>query len=149
MVWSFFVTVCIIKHKIMILDVLRDTIDLYFWFVYLYVWIKAADCINFASIYFFFEERSFTHTNTNVHLVWTNMVKCLSNCSSLFFNHVIIVEITNFASSFISSFSLIFFFFKFFEFSSPVFSLLLKFFNVGNYIIWCRLHNRLIILLHF
>lgn len=133
----------------MILNVLGDTVDLYFWFVYLYVRIKTADCINFASIYFFFEEGSFTHANTYVHLVRANMVKCSINCSSLLFYHVIIIKIANFASSFVSSFSLIFFFFKFFEFSSSVFSLLLKFFNVGNYIICSRLYNRLIILLHF
>ena len=68
------VSVGVIEHELVILDIFRDSVYFYFRLVHLDARIEATYCVDLALNYFFFEKRSFTHTDTNVHLVRADMI---------------------------------------------------------------------------
>ena len=52
---GFFVSVSIVKHEFVVLDVLGDTVDFYFGLVDLNAGVEAAYCVDFAQNDLFFE----------------------------------------------------------------------------------------------
>ena len=52
---GFFVSVSIVKHEFVVLDVLGDPVDFYFGLVDLNAGVEAAYCVNFAQNDLFFE----------------------------------------------------------------------------------------------
>ena len=131
-VGSLFVAVGVVEHELVVLDVLRNPVHFYFWFVHLDARVKTTDCVYFALIYFFLKKRSFTHTNTNVHLIRADVIKSPSYEWPLLLDHLIVIEITDFACCLIGGLLFFLFSFKLFKLPASVFSLLLKLFYVIN-----------------
>ena len=141
MLRCFLVSISVIEHEFMILNILSYAINFYFWFMYLNMWIEAANCINFSWKCFLFKKWTFTNAHTNVHWIRANMIESAPNLVSLFLDHEIKIVITNFTSSRSCLFTFLFFFFELFIFLASFCSLLLHLFYVINNIV--RLSSRL------
>ena len=130
--WSFLVPVGVIEHKLVVLDVLCNTVNFYLGLVHLNARVEATYCVDFALAYLLFEKGPFTHTYTNVHLVWANVIQRLPDERPLFLDHLIIVKVANFACRFVGSPLFFLFSFHLFELPAPIFSLLLKLLDIVN-----------------
>ena len=72
---GFLVPVSIVKHELMVLDIFGDPINFYFRLMYLNTRVKTAYCVDLAQNDLLFEQWSFTHADTNVHLIRTDMLQ--------------------------------------------------------------------------
>jgi len=59
----------------MVLDIFGDPVDFYFRLMHLDTRVETAYCVDLAQNDLLFEQRSFTHADTNVHLVRTDMLQ--------------------------------------------------------------------------
>lgn len=76
---GFLVPVCIVEHKFVVLDILGDAVNFYFGLMYLNARVKATNCVDLTLRYLLFEERPFTHADTDIHLIRTDMLESPSD----------------------------------------------------------------------
>lgn len=126
----FLVSIGVVEHELVILNVLGDAVHLDLRLMHLNSRIEATYGINLSLYYLLFEKGSFTHTDADVHLVGTDMIECFPDESPLLLYHFIIVEVADFASCLVGCFLFLLLSFELFELSPAVLPLLLKLFNV-------------------
>jgi hypothetical protein len=63
------VPIGVVKHKLMVLDVLCDAIYFDLGLMHLNMRVEATNSVNFALDCLLFKKRPFTHTDANIHLV--------------------------------------------------------------------------------
>ena len=97
----------VVELKVGVLHVLSDTVDLDFGLVDHHLWIGGTHRIHLACTVLFFEKRSFTHANTNVHLSGADVVEGGSNFLLTALNHLLEININvTFSGKFVLSHTL-------------------------------------------
>jgi len=116
----------IVEGKGMILDVLRDTIDLVLWLVYFDLGIRARNRIYFSTLLLLFEDRPLAHTNRKLSDMSFTLRSALEMCGESIFSRNLFFSIINSKSisTFLPLWALMIFFSSFSLFAYYILSLL-------------------------
>lgn len=97
MLRCFFVPVSVVEDELVILDVLRYSVNFNLWLVHLNPWVEARNGVNLATERLLLEEGTLTHANANVHGGRGEMVQGPAYVLSLLVDHLIEVVVANLA----------------------------------------------------